>query len=46
MYYVPAWNATLIVSVNRLDRDDAIQTTPVTTAVSNALIKEFGSHSQ
>ena len=46
MYYVPAWNATLIVSVNRLDRDDTIQTTPVTTAVLNALIKEFGSLSQ
>ena len=46
MYYVPAWDATLAVSVSRLDRDDAIQTTPVTTAVSNALIEDFGSPAQ
>jgi D-alanyl-D-alanine carboxypeptidase len=46
MYYVPAWDATLVVSVNRLDRDDTLQTVPVTTAVSNALTKEFGNASQ
>jgi D-alanyl-D-alanine carboxypeptidase len=42
MYYVSAWDATMIVSVNRLDRDDKLQTTPVLTAVSEALIATFG----
>jgi hypothetical protein len=42
MYYFPKIDATVIVSVNRLDRDNAAQTTPILKAITEALVANFG----
>jgi D-alanyl-D-alanine carboxypeptidase len=42
MYYFVERNATLIINVNRLDRDDKPQSSPVLKAVSDALAAQFG----
>jgi D-alanyl-D-alanine carboxypeptidase len=42
MYYFVEQNATLIINVNRLDRDDKSQSSPVLKAVSDALAAQFG----
>jgi D-alanyl-D-alanine carboxypeptidase len=41
MYYLSAQNAVVVVNVNRLDRDDKIQTTPIVTAVIETLFPKF-----
>jgi len=42
MYYLGHIDATLVISVNRLDRDDNLQTTPVLKAVVAALRAQLG----
>jgi hypothetical protein len=42
MYYFAKLNATLIISVNRLDRDDKARTTPVLKVMSDTLTAQFG----
>jgi hypothetical protein len=44
MYYFVDRNATLIINVNRMDRDDKPQTTPVLKAVSDTLAAQFSRH--
>jgi D-alanyl-D-alanine carboxypeptidase len=44
MYYFVERNATLIINVNRLDRDDKPRTSPVLKAVSDTLAAQFGRH--
>jgi D-alanyl-D-alanine carboxypeptidase len=44
MYYFVDRNATLIINVNRLDRDDKSRTSPVLKAVSDTLAAQFGRH--
>ncbi len=42
MYYLGAIDATLVISINRLDRDDRAQSPPVLKAVLAALAAQFG----
>lgn len=42
MYYFANIDATLIINVNRLDRDDKAQTTPVLKAMTETLVAQFG----
>jgi D-alanyl-D-alanine carboxypeptidase len=42
MYYFPDVDATVVINVNRLDRDDESQTTPVLKAATDALVALFG----
>ena len=44
MYYFAERNATLIINVNRLDRDDKPQTSQVVKAVSDTLAAQFDRH--
>ena len=44
MYYFAERNATLIINVNRLDRDDKPQTSPVLKAVSDTLAAQSDRH--
>jgi len=46
MYYLPKLDLALVVSVNRLDRDDKAQTTPVTRLVETTLESQLGSFSR
>ncbi|MBW4553365.1 MAG: beta-lactamase family protein [Aphanocapsa sp. GSE-SYN-MK-11-07L] len=41
MYYLRKQNAVVVVSVNRLDRDNTLQTTPIVTAVVETLFPKF-----
>ena len=41
MYHVAEFDAEIVVNANRLDRDDALQTTPAVTAAYTALQAEF-----
>lgn len=42
MYYLGAIDATLVISINRMDRDDRAQSPPVLKAVLGALAAQFG----
>jgi D-alanyl-D-alanine carboxypeptidase len=44
MYYFAERNATLVINVNRLDRDDKPQTSQVLKAVSDTLAAQFDRH--
>jgi D-alanyl-D-alanine carboxypeptidase len=42
MYYLPKVNATFVISVNRLDRDNKAQTTPIQALVGTTILEQFG----
>jgi D-alanyl-D-alanine carboxypeptidase len=41
MYYVSASNASFVISVNRLDRDNRSQTTPLLALIGQTIVKEL-----
>lgn len=42
MYYVPKFDASIVISVNRLDKDNKSQSAPVFAAVTKAVVAAFG----
>jgi D-alanyl-D-alanine carboxypeptidase len=42
MYYVPKFDASVVISVNRLDKDNVARSAPVFAAVTKALIAALG----
>jgi D-alanyl-D-alanine carboxypeptidase len=42
MYYVPKFDLSLVISVNRLDRNNESRSTPILAAVSKAVVAAFG----
>jgi D-alanyl-D-alanine carboxypeptidase len=43
MYYVKELDASLVISVNRLDRDNKSQSTPILAVVSKTMLSALGS---
>jgi D-alanyl-D-alanine carboxypeptidase len=41
MYYVAAANASFVISVNRLDRDNRLQTSPIMALIGQAIAKDL-----
>jgi hypothetical protein len=43
MYYVEKLDASLVINVNRLDRDNRSQSTPIFGVVSRTILSALGS---
>ena len=43
MYYIKKLDASLVISVNRLDRDNKSQSSPVLSLVSKTILSALGS---